>query len=87
METDMRYFMHLTAGVTQPGGGGPEVSTHHAEAVETVAGFIYSIYTVSTQYLKYLQYLHSRYLGWTVDVAAATPAPRLTQRTGLHQWR
>ena len=35
METDMRYFMHLTAGMTQPGGGGPEVSTHHAEAVET----------------------------------------------------
>ena len=61
MKTDMRYFMHLTAGMTQPSGGGPEVSTHHAEAVETVAGYIYRIYRVSTQYL---QYLHSRYLGW-----------------------
>ena len=45
------------------------------------------ISTVSTVSTQYLQYLHSRYLGWTVDVAAATPAPRLTQRTGLHQWR
>ena len=42
---------------------------------------------ISTVSTEYLQYLHSRYLGWTVDVAAATPAPRLTQRTGLHQWR
>ena len=54
MEIDMRYFMHLTAGVTQPGGGGPEVSTHHAEAVET--GWIY------------LQYLHSIYSIYTVDI-------------------
>ena len=58
MKTDMRYFMHLTAGMTQPGGGGPEVSTHHAEAVETVARYIYRVSTA------YLQYLHSRYLGW-----------------------
>ena len=44
----MRYFMHLTASMTQPSGGGPQVSTHHTEAVETVARYIYSIYTVST---------------------------------------
>ena len=57
MEIDMRYLcvmVHLTAGVTQPGGGGPEVSTHHAEAVET--GWIY------------LQYLHSIYSIYTVDI-------------------
>ena len=47
-------MMHLTAGMTQPGGGGPEVSTHHAEAVET--GWIY------------LQYLHSIYSIYTVDI-------------------